>query len=41
MNKTERNEDKELTVALIGALIIFIIFFVVNAWLLPLMGFKT
>jgi hypothetical protein len=41
MNKTERNEDRELTVVLIVAFILFGFFFLINAWLLPLMGFRT
>lgn len=41
MNKTERNEDRELTIALIGASIVFGLFFAVNIWVLPLMGIQT
>ena len=41
MNKTERNEERELTVAMIGAFIVFGLFFAVNIWVLPLMGIQT
>ncbi|MFA5517692.1 MAG: hypothetical protein WDA74_00400 [Spirochaetota bacterium] len=41
MKKTERNEDRELTVVLIVAFIIFGTFFLINAWLLPSLGIRT
>lgn len=41
MDKTERNEDRELTYAMIGMFIVFALFLAVNRWVLPAMGIET
>lgn len=41
MKKTERNEDRELTFAMIGFVIFFLLFVAANKWVLPAVGVKT
>jgi len=41
MNKTERNEDRELTFAMIGMFIVFALVITVNKLVLPAMGIET
>ncbi|HQO40275.1 MAG TPA: hypothetical protein PK986_07390 [Spirochaetota bacterium] len=41
MKKIERNEDRELTFAMVGFVIFFLFFVAANKWILPAMGIKT
>lgn len=41
MNKTERNEDRELTFAMIGFCLIFFFIVVMSKWVLPEFGLGT
>jgi len=41
MTKSERNENRELSIALAGALIFFLALWAVSAWILPSMGVRT
>jgi len=41
MKKAERNEERELTFAMVGFLLFFLLFVAANKWLLPAMGIKT
>ncbi len=41
MKKVERNEDRELTIAMIGFAVFFLLFIAANKWLLPAMGITT
>jgi hypothetical protein len=41
MNKVERNEDRELTYAMIGMFIVFALIITINKWVLPAMGIET
>ncbi len=41
MNKTERNEDRELTFAMIGFFLIFFLIVVMSKWVLPEFGLGT
>lgn len=41
MNKIERNEDRELTFAMIGFFLIFLFIVVMSKWVLPRFGLGT
>jgi hypothetical protein len=41
MKKVERNEDRELTFAMVFFVIFFLLFVALNKWVLPAMGIKT
>ena len=41
MNKTERNEDREVTFAMIGFVLIFLFVVVMSRWILPKFGLGT
>lgn len=41
MNKIERNEDRELTFAMIGFFLIFFFIVVISKWVLPEFGLGT
>lgn len=41
MNKTERNEDREVTFAMVGFVLIFLFVVVMSRWILPKFGLGT
>lgn len=41
MNKAERNEDRELTIAMIGFLLVFLFVIIMSIWVLPKFGIGT
>lgn len=41
MNKTERNEEREVTIAVAGFFLIFLLIVVVSKWILPKFGLGT
>lgn len=41
MKKVERNEEREVTFAMVAFVIFFLLFVAANKWLLPAMGVTT